>query len=527
MTDIQRVRGTGTLYPPKPTTAAEAPPEQTPKTGTGSLNGDGLATNGGDRMGGYAPDPLPAPTPPPQEPKPAGNLWNAFKSVVTTTTTAVASFTAKPGTSRTKDSGHKIDEAKQQAAEKAREYEARHSRTEEATRQANAKVELSDSLEPIAAKLDPEELQALKELSVDQRAKFGELYEQLGGLKTDADPGTRQAVDGLERLLKEGTLETKDFMGGSLLDTFHSRLKQTPDAQMGDVTPQSLLQTVINHIAAPTAVSQGKDTNTCACAALQTIVANQDPAEYARLATGLAFDGKVSLKGGEEMVLDASEVGKLDDDGRSPLSQAIQGTFKKFAEQFPEEGTEDYGGGRLGRGRFGGGRLGSGGKYGDGTLGSGTIGGANGGQVNGGGLTQNQIEKLYESVIDKLAVKIPVTPENMDAVMDGVVRTLQNDQPVPVGVRGQDSAGRSTHHVVTVLGIDLEEGKGEPTVTFSDPGTAKEHKMPLSEFQQVMEAVVIPAEYANHASWQLGDIDEMEGLPGRKGLPAYKREMIQ
>ncbi|HEY9855208.1 MAG TPA: hypothetical protein V6D05_05675 [Stenomitos sp.] len=425
----------------------------------------------------------------------------------------------------------KMELAKEQAPAKEAKKQERLAPPSEADRAENAKAPISQAHEEVFEALAPEQQQAFRELSPQGRQDFDKVYRAVGGLWAEPTQYSLEASGGLNKLLTDHKLEVKDTEGGSLIGTLAKRCDQDlqPDLQPLSST-KGILQAAIKQVAYPDNVYQGENTNTCASTALQGIMASEDPAEFLRVTTGLVFDGHVKLQSGTDLKLDGSKAAWDGDGGRSIFSDAVQTSFDSFAKQFPAESDEDFGGGRVGGGgRYGGGRVGGGDRFGGGRVGGGSrfgegeatgaqVGGANGGQVDGGGLTQNQIENLYEQVAGRLAVNITVQDDNRFSALDGVAAALEGGQKVPVGVQGVDGQGNATHHMISVLDIQKDASDpGKDKVVFTDPGTGQPTSLPVNEFAKILEAVIIPAQYADHMRWNVAPNDSDPFGGGRVG----------
>lgn len=433
----------------------------------------------------------------------------------------------------------KMELAKEQSSAKEANRQQRNEPPSAEVRAENAKVPVDPKHEYLVNTLEPAQQQAFKELTPQSRANFQTVYEKIGGLYAEQSPYAKEASHGMRKMLQEHRLEVKDTKGETLIDTLAKRADQPlQEAMQANSQTGGILQSVIKQVAYPDRVYQGENTNTCASTALQGILATEDPAEFARIATGLVFDGQVDLQGGANLKLDASKVNDGADGDRSQLSDALQTSFDTFAKQFPAESETDFGGGRAGgggrygggraagAGRFGGGRVGGGGRYGEGEVGSAAgaaIGGANGGQVDGGGLTQNQIEKLYEKAVGRLAVNVSVSDDNRFSTLDGVAAALGAGQKVPVGVQGVDAQGNATHHMISVLDIRKDaKDPGNDKVVFTDPGTGQVASLPVNDFAKILEAAIIPAQFADHLRWNVAPNEANPYGGGRAGSGGRK-----
>lgn len=398
-----------------------------------------------------------------------------------------------------------IDRAKEQEVVEKRDNKQRANKPTAAERAERAKVPIEPDQQVVFDALTPQQQQAFRELTPASRQDFSHVYEAVGGLWAEKTEQATDAAQGLGKLLQDGKVEALDTQGDTLIHTLAVRTHdQLQPALQGHNETIGLLQSAIKQVAFPDNVFQGDNTNTCASTALQGILAKEDPAEFMRIATGLAFDGKATFESGATIKLDAHEVGSASDGNRSVLSQALQTSFDTFAKQFPPVSETDFGGGRVGGGgRYGGGRVGGGSRFGDGVV-DGSVGGASGGQVDGGGLTPNQIEKLYEKVVGRLAVNVTVDESNRYATMDGIAATLEAGMNVPVGVQGVDDQGNPTHHMINVEGIRQDpKDPNKDLVIFTDPGTGKPASMPVEKFIKLMEVAIIPACHADPLRWNV------------------------
>lgn len=328
----------------------------------------------------------------------------------------------------------------------------------------------------------------------DEQKALEKLYETLV-----ADKGPK-AGKHLMALLDGKKLTSIDSTGKSLIEQLEARMNDKPAKGLGKADANDLLYDVIKGIARPDKIFQGDGSFTCAPASVQGILASENPAEYARLALGLTFDGKAKTKSGKTIELDTSEVGKKDG-ARGTLDEAVQGSFKAHAEKYTEGGAADFGAGRVGgASRFGGGRLGSALRFGAGRLGGAARFGGGGvagvrafGQFAKGndGLTKAQIGHLYEDVIGRKTVQVPVNAYNKGVVYSALQEVLAKDLKVPVGVTGKDKDGNATNHVVTLEA--LKPGV-PPQAVVQDSGSGTKTTMPLGEFLNSMQMAIVPTQ---------------------------------
>lgn len=341
---------------------------------------------------------------------------------------------------------------------------------------ANAEVPLDPQDERVTKDFNEQELQAYKELPVDDRKKFNDVYQYLhcenqSGKETQASISAR---DGFRKALTEGTLVDKDKEGTRVLDHFGARMRtDLADELKGKgVDARGQLQTLAYQIAHPGTIFQGEQTDTCVAASLQTNMAARNPGEYMRVATGLLFDGKVTLhgpKGDQEIKLDTSALYSEAGEAysvRATTNQLLQQSFMSFArEKYPaQEGDILFTGGRYGRG----------GQYGG----------------DGEGLTLNQAEQLFENVSGSYVTPVGVTDENRAQSTRSLEDAVASGQRVQVGL-ASDRGG----HMVAVLGIETD-AEGRQVVRYSDSNEAAEKTMPLDKFMELSTGMVLPSQYA-------------------------------
>jgi hypothetical protein len=97
----------------------------------------------------------------------------------------------------------------------------------------------------------------------------------------------------------------------------------------GSKTGATLLANLVREVHDPQACLQG-DKQTCGAASVQILLAREGTAEYVRMMTGLAFDGKVTLQnGGEINRLPGWDQGW--NDRRSLTGQLIQASLMDYA----------------------------------------------------------------------------------------------------------------------------------------------------------------------------------------------------
>ncbi|MBM3270352.1 MAG: hypothetical protein FJZ01_22180 [Candidatus Sericytochromatia bacterium] len=450
----------------------------------------------------------------------------------------------------------KIREAKEQGVAESRKWDdpryeqaqIRRSRMEGEARARNAEVPLTDAEQAVANTFESDEQrEALKRLSAEEREDFVKTYRAIGGTWGEQNEYARKASAAMRKLLTEGTLLDRDSKGGTLLRTLASHAdRPLAQALAGAGLDQSgQLQNIINTLAYPDRVWQGQNTNTCVAASLQTVLAENDPSEFARIATGLIYEGEVELQNGETMKLFTGELWK-EDGGRSTTSQLIQGSFREFARQYPavpygeagegeESGGGRYGGsggrgggrygtsGTRGGGRYGGGgtrgagRYGTGGTRGGGTLEAGSEGStaSGAGEVGArsvpGGVTDYQAQRMFEAVAGTMAVAVPVGDGNRDAAWRGIERSLQSGFPIPAGVPGIGPDGEVIKHQVTIMRIEGDKA------WVADSGSGQAIEVSIEQLKKDLEAVVLPAQFADQTGWNIAPNPENPGDADRGG----------
>ncbi len=142
-------------------------------------------------------------------------------------------------------------------------------------------------------------------------------------------------------LLESGKLTLRDTKGKMLLD----HLLHIGEHQVlaTGVNRQEILDTLIAHLVQPENIMQG-GRNTCAATAIQYKLARANPAEYARLVTGLIDDreDRVQLQGGGYLVRKNDSIA---DDGsrRTQLDRIMQSSLMERGAQSSAPGVPpDY-----------------------------------------------------------------------------------------------------------------------------------------------------------------------------------------
>ena len=145
-------------------------------------------------------------------------------------------------------------------------------------------------------------------------------------------------------------LTAKGKDGSTVLDSLN-RLAASPNSE-------GVLGEVVYDLVNPGRIRQGR-APTCTVTTMQYELAHEEPGEYARLMAGLVCDGKVTMRGGGELVSDtkwdvyASDAAK---DGRSTSEAIFQAAAMEFAngsDTYLEYAQESVGGGQTYRGLHG------------------------------------------------------------------------------------------------------------------------------------------------------------------------------
>ncbi|MDP3574220.1 MAG: hypothetical protein Q8S42_26580 [Archangium sp.] len=138
--------------------------------------------------------------------------------------------------------------------------------------------------------------------------------------------GGREVTLGMAEMFEQsgGDMLTQKGNGGvTVLDSL-VRMTEHGEGMVGDV-----MYDLVN----PGRIWQGR-APTCTVSSMQYELAHEDPAEYARLMAGLVCDGKVTMRGGGELVVDiewARRASSVAGDGRSGSEAVFQAAAMEFA----------------------------------------------------------------------------------------------------------------------------------------------------------------------------------------------------
>ncbi|MBM3276365.1 MAG: hypothetical protein FJZ00_14520, partial [Candidatus Sericytochromatia bacterium] len=325
--------------------------------------------------------------------------------------------------------------------------EAQGANSQSATLSSTTQSATSDSQHAHAAAVEPTEsgpmeAAARARMTPEQAQKVRDIEARLD----DA-----QASEDLAKLISMGIMTLQDRSGKSILDQIHARLGQPlyagdpPDPAPEGMREQALAE-LLHGIAHTEDICQGDNTTTCTTCVLQTLMARSDPANYARFALGLMFEGAGETPTGKRIQLDLGEVARRDDG--SLVDPMIQGSLMAYGLSIGEgPQTGQAGGGRKGLGSVaGGGRGGTDGIGGGGRGGTGGVGGGGRGGTGGVGgntlwplavtlrsqddrmLSGEQLKGLIKSVMgenakaitmgyeDENGVPVPASDEQVDKI---------------------------------------------------------------------------------------------------------------
>lgn len=300
---------------------------------------------------------------------------------------------------------------------------------------------------------------------------------------------------------------------------------------VGDVTQQ-----IVTALAFPGWVFQGKGTATCVPASLETILAKTAPAEYARVAGGLLWDGQVTLRGGQTLELSTAELG-INDGGRGSVHQLLQGSMLRLGQRLGDAGEEED--------PFGGGRYARPAVFGAGTYLPGDPRPPADGQGPGdaagpppAGLTGKQASLLYEQVVGDPVVPFKVDGANRKAAWSMVKAAVAELGSASVGVATVDARGMTVFHEITITRI------GDSKVEIADSGLGDTQMVPIKQLKADLQSIIVPTSFIRNQSVQADKHGESsrpwfgkmvgslqagdDGLPpegARQAAPAFSRKL--
>lgn len=137
-----------------------------------------------------------------------------------------------------------------------------------------------------------------------------------------------------------GHLQSTDAYDGTLLHNLDTLATQPLNPEIvgqggNETLRQSLVDSTLADLAAPTANVTQNGANTCASTTVQIALARDEPAEYVRLLSGLTGeDGRVDMRGGGTLGLQNESFddgGIVGAQGRTPSEVIFQGAAVEFA----------------------------------------------------------------------------------------------------------------------------------------------------------------------------------------------------
>ncbi len=264
-----------------------------------------------------------------------------------------------------------------------------------------------------------------------------------------ASPEQRETLaKDMELALEKDRLTETDASGKTTIDYLKEYTQSALNPGLGASSKGAVARDIIHLLAHPEATSQGLDTLDCAEATFEATLARQAPADFARIAVGLATKGEATIPGvpggpqPDKLVLPAYDASKQA--GRDPVSYAMQGAFAHYA-------------------------------------GAGAI---------NEGLSAAQVEKLYEGVTGQQFMSF--TPETL---FQNLTTVLQNPTFLLNLISNHDKKadmGKVTIDNDGVLhSLAVEKVRLEGAYLF-DPATGDRYTMPLDDFIQKAVRVTVP-----------------------------------
>lgn len=272
----------------------------------------------------------------------------------------------------------------------------------------------------------------LERLSPADRQKYDAVKQRC------LDANDPVAAVALQKMLFEGKLPgDEDLKGeGTTLDHLAALSDENTPLAEG-IDRNALVTDLVQELATPSSINQGPR-GTCAPTTLAIQLAMNDPAEYARIAAGLASpDGEVVLAGGQTLT---REEGTAADDktGRSTTQRLIGSAFMELAN-----GDRDY----------------------DNASGE------------GAGAWSDKLDVLYEAVTGrKMSDQRLTTDEQRAGAMDIIDTQLRAGAAVPVALAWGDG-----YHKVLVTGT--ETVNGQEYVKYTNPW-GREERIPRADFEK-------------------------------------------
>lgn len=280
----------------------------------------------------------------------------------------------------------------------------------------------------------PLETAALETMTPSQRAQYQSVKDRC--LEAN-DPVAALA---LEKMLLDGKLPgDKDLKGeGTTLDQL-AKLSDENTPLAEGIDRNQLVTDLVQELATPSSIGQGQR-GTCAPTTLAIQLAMHDPAEYARIAAGLASpEGTVQLAGGQTITREANSI-EGDTSNRAITQRLIGGAFMELANG-DRNFDDDTGEGK--------------------------------------GAWSNDLDVLYEAVTGKkMSDQRLTTDEQRAGAMDIIDTQLRAGTEVPVAISWGTEGG---YHKVLVTGTETVDGK--EYVNYTNPW-GREERMPREDFEK-------------------------------------------
>lgn len=292
------------------------------------------------------------------------------------------------------------------------------------------------------------EAESLEAMSPEQRQQYDVLVEQ-----TQGNPQSRLALQllAMQGKLTEGPTASD---GQTLLSQLHTAATQ-PNA--AGIDTRTLVCDLVRELATPSAIHQGSK-GTCGPTTVQIKLAEDNPAEYARIVAGLASEtGEVQLANGETI---RREEGTATDDfsGRTQSSRLWQAAMMELGngDASYDNGTDAH------------------------TLDGETTGGLGGSQIN------DMMEAVFGSSYETEEVS-GMSLEDRTARISDIEEALKRGDSVPIAIgAGEATDGSTGCHWVNVTRIEGDK------VYYQNPW-GQEECMSRDELAQRLRAASIPS----------------------------------
>lgn len=298
---------------------------------------------------------------------------------------------------------------------------------------------------------ETDEQEALAALEPQDRESFQAIATELA-----SDPVARLT---LRNLLLDGRLPgDKDLVDGKSLLSNLSTLAKQPLAD--GFNRQELLADVLAQVEDPINVAQEQQ-NTCGPTTGQLVLARQEPAEYVRLAAGLASPGgSVTLRNGDTIKREA-DWNDVNDDGRTIANRLFQSALMEYANgEFDYSNVKDTRRAQLG------------------SL-----------ELDIPGLLPDEMVKLVENLTGRdYTVNYSLMSDKVSPEFEAALEKAGPGSEVPVLINYSVDGGgvkETSPHYVLVTGYDAESGM----VSVSNPW-GREEKIALAELQSHLIAAM-------------------------------------